>query len=415
MREAYAWLRNRLVGRFFESSDGVTQFEYAPEVSAPISLSLPLDGSWQADAPGMFLDGLLPDNDSEREAMRRWFGAASADPLDLLVATDVTGGLCFTSVPDLGEITSQAREFAREKDIAIKVYRLGRGWTTWQSDDRRSRFTLAGSQGKFALERFDGRWTWPNAKHPSTYIVKPPHERFCDVPLVEDATMHLAAACGLDVARSFVRSFGEDQAYVVERFDREVCADGQVRRIHVEDFTQALGVSRYAKYSVTAADAFSLLKRLSNGRSLVREWAKQLVFNTLVGNCDAHGKNYSLFLRPDGSVGLCPLYDALCTRVWQESSDLLAMPINSKKRASELSLPDWAAEAAISGICEDDFVETVETTAAQIATHAPAVLAEYPDWIRQAMTAAIATDNQRLFQELGLRLEGQSPATTMRW
>lgn len=260
MKEAYAWLQNRLVGRFFEGSDGATRFEYAPEASMPISLSLPLDCSWQADAPGVFLDGLLPDNDSEREAMRCWFGAASADPLDLLVATDATGGLCFTSVPEPGEIASLAREFVREKDIAIKVYRLGRGWTTWQSDDRRSRFALAGSQGKFALEQFDGRWTWPNAKHPSTHIVKPPHERFCGTPLVEDATMHLAAACGLDVARSFVRSFGEDQAYVVERFDREVCADGQVLRIHVEDFTQALGISRHAKYSVAAADAFALLK-----------------------------------------------------------------------------------------------------------------------------------------------------------
>lgn len=405
MREAYAWLQNRLVGRFFEGPDGATRFEYAPEASAPISLSLPLDGSWQADAPGAFLDGLLPDSDSEREAMRLWFDAASADPLDLLVGSDTTGELCFTSVPELGEIASQAREFAREKDIEIKVYRLGRGWTTWQSDDRRSRFALAGSQGKFALERFGNRWTWPNAKHPSTHIVKPPHERFPGVPLVEDATMHLAAACGLDAARSFVRSFGEDRAYVVERFDREVCADGQVRRIHVEDFTQALGVSRHAKYSATAADAFGLLKRLPNGGLLVREWAKQLVFNTLVGNCDAHGKNYSLFLRPDGSVDLCPLYDALCTRVWQEAGDLLAMPINSKKRASELSLSDWAAEAATSGICGEGLVETVEAIAAQIATHAPAVLAEYPDWIRQAMTAAIVTDNQRLFQELGLRLE----------
>ena len=401
MKEAYAWLQNRLVGRFFEGSDGATRFEYAPEASMPISLSLPLDCSWQADAPGVFLDGLLPDNDSEREAMRCWFGAASADPLDLLVATDATGGLCFTSVPEPGEIASLAREFVREKDIAIKVYRLGRGWTTWQSDDRRSRFALAGSQGKFALEQFDGRWTWPNSKHPSTHIVKPPHDRFCGVSLVEDATMHLAAACGLDVARSF----GEDQAYVVERFDREVCADGQVRRIHVEDFTQALGISRHAKYSVAAADAFALLKGLSNGRSLVREWTKQLVFNTLVGNCDAHGKNYSLFLRSDGSVDSCPLYDALCTRVWQETSDLLAMPINSKNRASELSLSDWAAEAAASGICEDDLVGAVEAIAAQIATHAPAVLANYPDWIQEAMTTVIAVNNQQLFQELGLRLE----------
>ena len=80
------------------------------------------------------------------------------------------------------------------------------------------------------------------------------------------------------------------------------------------------------------------------------------------------------------------------------------MPFNSKNRASELSLSDWVAEAAISGICEDDLVETVETTAAQIATHAPAVLAECPDWIRQAMTMAIAADNQQLFQNLGLWL-----------
>ena len=101
MREAYAWLQNRLVGRFFKGSDDVTRFEYALEASAPISLLLPLDGSWQVDVPGAFLDGLLPDNDSEREAMRLWFGVASADPLDLLVATDTTGGLFFTSIPEL--------------------------------------------------------------------------------------------------------------------------------------------------------------------------------------------------------------------------------------------------------------------------------------------------------------------------
>lgn len=73
MKEAYAWLQNRLVGRFFEGSDGATRFEYAPEASMLISLSLPLDDFWQVDAPGAFLDGLLPDNDSEREAMRLWF------------------------------------------------------------------------------------------------------------------------------------------------------------------------------------------------------------------------------------------------------------------------------------------------------------------------------------------------------
>ncbi|WP_302717614.1 HipA N-terminal domain-containing protein [uncultured Senegalimassilia sp.] len=58
MKRSYVWLRNRLVGRFFEDSDGVIRFEYSPHATAPVSLSLPLDGSWHADAPDSFLDGL---------------------------------------------------------------------------------------------------------------------------------------------------------------------------------------------------------------------------------------------------------------------------------------------------------------------------------------------------------------------
>lgn len=261
MKRAYVWLRNRLVGRFFEDSDGVIRFEYGPHATAPISLSLSLDGSWHADAPSLFLDGLLPDFDYERKAMQCAFDAASTNPLDLLVAADVTGGLCFTSDSEPKEIAHQAREFAREKDLELKVYRLARNRGSWQADDCRSCFALAGSQGKFALERFGDRWAWPNAKHPSTHIVKPDSYWHPDVPLVEDATMRLAAACGLNVAKSTVMPFGEERAYVVERFDRKVLPDGQVERLHIEDFMQALGMSSDRKYSVTAADVFGLLKR----------------------------------------------------------------------------------------------------------------------------------------------------------
>ena len=151
MREAYAWSQNRLVGRFFEDSDGVTRLEYAPGAFAPISLSLPLDGSWRVDAPGAFLDGLLPDNDGEREAMRRWFGAVSADPLDLLVGGGCDGRTVLHVGSRAGRNHVPGSRVRKEKDVAIKVYRLGRGWTTWQSDDRRSRFALCGFAGQIRL------------------------------------------------------------------------------------------------------------------------------------------------------------------------------------------------------------------------------------------------------------------------
>lgn len=402
MKRAYAWLRNCLVGCFFEGPDGAIRFEYSPKAAAPISLSLPLDGSWRADAPSLFLDGLLPDDDGRRAVMQRCFGAASTDPIDLLVAADVTGGLCFTSVPELGEIASQAREFARVKDLELKSYRLRHDRGSWQADDGRSRFALAGSQGKFALERFGNRWAWPNAKHPSTHVVKPDSYWHPGTPSVEDATMHLAAACGLDVARSSVLSFGEERVYVVERFDRKVLPDGQVERLHVEDLTQALGIPRGEKYTVTAADVFGLLKRQLNGDALVKEWAKQLAFNTLVGNCDAHGKNYSLFLREDGSVELCPLYDTVCTLAWPYVSDDLAMPINCKRKARDVSLFDWAVEAKASGVCAVDVVETVKAIAARLVESVPAVLAKYPDDVRKDMTKAISANNETFFRELGL-------------
>lgn len=159
MREAYAWLQNRPVGRFFKGSDDVTRFEYAPEASAPISLSLPLDGSWQADAPGAFLDGPLPDNDSEREAMRRWFGAASADPLDLLVATDVTGGLCFTSVPDLGESRPKLASSQGKKTLRSRF--IGSG-----TAGRRGSPTTAAAVSPLRVRRVNSPWNGSMAAGP---------------------------------------------------------------------------------------------------------------------------------------------------------------------------------------------------------------------------------------------------------
>ena len=74
------------------------------------------------------------------------------------------------------------------------------------------------------------------------------------------------------------------------------------------------------------------------------------VFNALVGNHDAHGKNFSLLYTPAGAV-LAPLYDALCTAVYPTLPDKMAMKIGSKYKFSEVQAKDWAqfaTEAALS-------------------------------------------------------------------
>ena len=71
-----------------------------------------------------------------------------------------------------------------------------------------------------------------------------------------------------------------------------------------------------------------------------------LIFNTDIGNSDAHGKNYSIYLE-DG-VHLAPLYDSIPTTVWPKyDDDQLAMKIGGALRSSEVSPQHWAKLATL--------------------------------------------------------------------
>ena len=75
-----------------------------------------------------------------------------------------------------------------------------------------------------------------------------------------------------------------------------------------------------------------------------------VVFNALIGNHDAHGKNFSLLYTPAGAV-LAPLYDALSTAVYPALTEKMAMKIGSKYKFSEVMAPHWeqfAVDAALS-------------------------------------------------------------------
>ena len=117
----------------------------------------------------------------------------------------------------------------------------------------------------------------------------------------------------------------------------------------------ALGVVSEHKYQneggPSLAQAFALLRsatRPSAPHTL--KLLDNVVFNALIGNHDAHGKNFSLLYTPAGAV-LTPLYDALCTAIYPTLSDKMAMKIGSKYKFSDVQARAWAqfaAEAALS-------------------------------------------------------------------
>lgn len=405
MKELHVWRDGTAVGRFFEGADrtdaGRVDFEYSADATCPISLSLPLEGGWEKSAPGYFLEGLLPDSEAEREAMRDALHAASSGSFDLLAAADLTGGLCFSMHLLPQEGAGFRSESVSEEEIALKVRRLAAHRGTWQADGGRNRFSLAGTQSKFPLARAGERWTWSNLKNPSTHIVKPSSDGLPSIGAVENAVMRLAVVCGIPAARSSLMRFAGEDAYVVERFDRRVLPNGEVKRVHVEDFTQSLGISRDDKYAVTAKDVLCLLRKVDETGRLGSRWVDQLIFNTLVGNCDAHVKNYSLFLEPE-RISLCPLYDSVCTLFWDEFSDTLAMSINGKRRACDLSISDWSAEAAMDGFDQHAMVEKVARIALSIVGNMDAVMASVPADVAEKLRGCILDNNRELLRELGV-------------
>lgn len=159
--------------------------------------------------------------------------------------------------------------------------------------------------------------------------------------------MALAGALKLDVARAKIHVLtvgGQQRPYLlVDRYDRRASTPGL--RLHQEDFCQALSVAPEHKYQNEGgpglAQAFALL------RSATRPSAPQtlklldyVAFNALIGNHDAHGKNFSLLYTTAGAV-LTPLYDALCTAVYPALTYKMAMKIGGKYKFSEVQARHW--------------------------------------------------------------------------
>ncbi|MCL2464308.1 MAG: HipA domain-containing protein, partial [Micrococcales bacterium] len=178
-----------------------------------------------------------------------------------------------------------------------------------------ARFSLAGSQAKFALADAGGTWLWPNATWPSTHILKPPSPRHPDIDTLEVATLHLAHLTGLPAPHAAILKVAGQSSFTVARFDRAPQCDGPARRLRAEDMAQALGVSPDRKYQVSATTVINLLRRVDPTGDLPLSFIRQLAFNTAIGNADAHAKNYSILLDETGAR-LAPMYDALPIGAW---------------------------------------------------------------------------------------------------
>lgn len=164
------------------------------------------------------------------------------------------------------------------------------------------RLSLAGAQDKLAVGFHDGRVLLIKGGAPTTHILKPVIWRVQDSVHNEMFCMRLARMVGIDAPDVSLHFVDDALYYLVERYDRHVGQNGIVARIHQEDFCQALGIAPEIKYEREGGPAIAacqdvIAKHASRPATDRIKLLNIILFNYLVGNADAHGKNFSPFIR----------------------------------------------------------------------------------------------------------------------
>lgn len=204
------------------------------------------------------------------------------------------------------------------------------------------RMSISGVQPKLSVKLADraGDPHLEVAGEGGQYILKPQVQAFANLPENEELCMTIAEGIGIDVpAHCLVHLKDKSLAYVVKRFDRE----GR-RKIHQEDFTQIL--EKQDKYNGSVEEIGKKLKTVSEVPGLdVQLFFERVVFNFLIGNGDAHVKNYSVIYTGEVLVRLAPAYDLVCSRiVIPEEADESALTIQGKKSRIKRKDIDLLAE-----------------------------------------------------------------------
>lgn len=216
------------------------------------------------------------------------------------------------------------------------------------------RLSLAGAQDKLPIIVHNHKIYLPLEGTPSTHILKPEPNNLPGLAANEVFCMTLARALGLNTPEVEYRLIGKKPCILVQRYDRTTDENGRTTRIHQEDFCQALGLPPERKYQAeggpTLGDCISLLQNWSTTPVLdIPAFINGQIFNVLIGNADAHGKNFSL-LYSSGKRRLAPYYDLVSTLAWPNLSKNLAMKIGGCKSLNAFTIGDWKNMAMKNGL-----------------------------------------------------------------
>ena len=354
------WLLGQSVGQLIQA-DGRLSFSYSPRwlqspSAQPLSRSLPLrPESFDDKATRPFFAGLLPEGDKRKLVAM----ALQVSPQNDYALLNGIGGECAGAVTLLepgqqptGLPSEQYVRWLDDGELIAILDELPRRPMLAGKDGLR--LSLAGAQDKLPVVFVNGHIGLPKQNTPSSHILKPAISAVEGSVYNEGLCMALAMRLKLSVASTSIRRVADRVYLLVERYDRLRQPDGSLQRLHQEDFCQALGVAPEYKYQNEGGpdltQCFDLIRKATRPSApQVLRLLDYVIFNALIGNHDAHAKNFSLIYTRRGTV-LAPLYDTLSTAVYANLTDKMAMKIGSKYKFTEVQKQHWEQFAQAAGL-----------------------------------------------------------------
>ncbi|ALO66653.1 hypothetical protein AS189_09315 [Arthrobacter alpinus] len=155
------------------------------------------------------------------------------------------------------------------------------------------------------LRRNGDEWALPGNNLPATHLVKTVRPSDYTGPHLlpsEEWALRVARTAGLRAAEAYIETLAGREALIVTRFD--LSPGGEV--LHSEDFFQALALDEVDVFEESQAGLPSRLTRLVtiaaphsiDEEEFKRDLLRAVTFNLLIGNGDAHSKNYSIGTAP---------------------------------------------------------------------------------------------------------------------
>ena len=376
-------------GALSQQESGALSYVYDPDYlkitdARSISFSMPLrERAFEDRVVRPFFSGLLPD-ETARQKLAGALGVSAGNAFGLLeiIGGECAGALSFypagktpPASDDEGvEILTEAR-FAEIIGKLRERPLLG--------GEEGVRLSLAGAQDKLAVCVEGEKIGLAKGGRPTTHILKPAIQGLEGTVENELFCLRLAARLKLPVPAAEMQRRGQIPFLLVERYDRVKDKSGNIARLHQEDFCQALSVPPELKYEEEGgpgvARCLDLIDRAAARPAADRlRFIRALIFHYLVGNADAHGKNYALLYR-EKTPDLAPLYDVVCTTAYPRLAKKLAMTIGGRNIPDTIQWSQWKALVPNTRAAQRLLAKDMTELASAIRGEADSLLAEFKE------------------------------------